>query len=1372
MRTSGYQDAAPPAVLISSSNDVNTAREMLDARISRIATNLRIEVESFLWKESTRDGLSLRSSETIQNQINELLDGRIELTFVMFGERIGQSLGLNPPPDAAGILEEWEAYGLTHPWPDDQADRKAALDAGKFPLTGTVYEMFVALGVERRDRKLRLKVGYVADKPLRPETKLGDICFNGGRLERSLEGNSGSEERDRAEREYKQQTHGIINLFQALMRSAVQLEPHRYDTEEEMAAAFGVVAEESLRRRAVAEHGEQAFKPDLSHFSLDDIMKLPDRWEKRQVLHERFTGDGEAGRVLLLTGPSGCGKSSLLQKGLLGELKGQLAKAVAVAVRPTDFSPRTEKTPLRKFYGFLLDVLEERGVAGLQKLRRVPAGSTDQQLDAAASGLLDTLVAGGHKLVLGVDQFEEILDYASLEGEEEKSRPGSWWQLLRFIGRIAQGPGIWVAATLETQRKDRLEEMGLRKDGVLLWDSEHVGFEVGTVRHFVLHVARDKGLPLDISVAEALQSMVEGFEKQKVQSSAGQSQASFLPLLSLWMHRLFSSFRDRIVAPGDDGITGVFDTSTKLIEPQDIVARGLQFDLQNLVSDLVQDAWKEASPELASELAGLGKFRVTDFDSFRDHISRLSAQNSQIKALVAHCNTPAGFDSTSFLGALVEDFARTMPGVEENPKELSEEALLSLGRFYSGLVKFDGSANKRLIDMPGNSSVDSIQRLINSHLSRRLLEPVGENGVRLVHQAVIDNWLPGRLWFASRSEQFDRRRRLESLSRDRSELEKRTAAAAKDLVVDALYVLDGMQSVWGIRNLGDLKEEDQSTIDFCFEILASETDGTEVFEVEEQELSPLKIAAIYGQADLIDKWLDRLRPKSLMQRLRSSFAPREDVVNRSYRPKGSTPLMSASWASEPAVEVLLKHGARFNQEDKAGWHPVAGAIQAGQVGIVQKLLPLYGTTNPVIGPSGFTAAHEAARSTQTGPLEYLVQKFEAPLPASDEVYAITPLQIAAAAGRVEHIEMLMPFGGVAERDASGNTCIDRAVHGDHGVSVRTILESEHLDDGDRTLLLTGAQLSDDRISLSPLALAAALAAPKAMAVLLEHCPDPTDAAHSSDGMNLVEALLHKHNVPSTSGSVQDRVIECLNLLLNNDRIRKLPLQRALEFTQYIPAARRIIENKFILEGNLEGVPPPVLLSFACSKRQRVARAALSKRPDILDFLFEDGRTGAQLLLQNAEPGVLSHALRKKILPGVMDPALFSLQAALRILTAYKKGSDETNWADQVKAPLKDLFIGIDRTALHELVLRFLDDPETGEFARLIEMGGKDGEIAPFLHRLAIRNEEAIFAEVLFGMSGSVPLDAFGRRPSELAPDASQADFAAIEKKYEGQRIVQ
>jgi hypothetical protein len=357
-----------------------------------------------------------------------------------------------------------------------------------------------------------------------------------------------------------------------------------------------------------------------------------------------------------------------------------------------------------------------------------------------------------------------------------------------------------------------------------------------------------------------------------------------------------------------------------------------------------------------------------------------------------------------------------------------------------------------------------------------------------------------------------------------------------------------------------------------------------------------------------------------------------------------------------------------------------------------------------------------------------------------------------------------------QRDAKNLTCIDLAVYGDHGDTIRRILSSPDLSDGDRAALLGSEKLPDGQIAMSPLTWSAILAAPGAMAALLDHCPDPLDSMHHVNDRNLLETLLMHSNGPSTSGAQQDRVIDCLNLLLANERIAKSALDKALSLTTHLPEARLILENRLILQGDLSAADPNFLLTFAVGPRQRIARAVLRKRPDILDHSIGQWMTGAHQLLRDAPPATLSFLLREKILPRQMDEALFTLQAGLQIL---KRGSKTSLPADGTSIDVqRDAFRGVDRAIMHRLLADYLDGSEDEVVPRLIEISPGDGVVAPFLHRLAIRNEPVLYHRVLSAMKAPLSVDGYGRRPSDLAPDAVRATFNEIEARYAAERRIQ
>src|ERR1044072_4579109 len=135
-----------PCVLISSPSDLESERFELSNYLKLGFQAHGSYYRPLLWEEETDRGRRISSKDAVQRQIDELLAGRVQMTIVMLGERIGSPLRGDLPDKAQEVLQEWGPDGLTHPWPDADEPEAATklLNSGKFPLTGTVYELLVA----------------------------------------------------------------------------------------------------------------------------------------------------------------------------------------------------------------------------------------------------------------------------------------------------------------------------------------------------------------------------------------------------------------------------------------------------------------------------------------------------------------------------------------------------------------------------------------------------------------------------------------------------------------------------------------------------------------------------------------------------------------------------------------------------------------------------------------------------------------------------------------------------------------------------------------------------------------------------------------------------------------------------------------------------------------------------------------------------------------------------------------------------------------------------------------------------------------------------------------------------------------------------
>jgi len=1328
-----------PRILISSSRDLAIPRLDIQKKIRKLAYDHRIEVDPFLWEEETKDGLKLGHGTPVQIQINEMLSNNLAMTVVMFGERIGAPLIGKLPEVPAGMLEYWKGLGLTHPWPKDVSKRQSLLDQGRFPLTGTVYELLIALGLDSDDEEnRRLFVGYVADMPIESETELGDIKFNNyNHFNQSEKPATGSLKYGKWQKEYTQQIHGIINLQKALIESDYGSVLLRFDEQEKMVNTLASLVCDELIKRESDKNKEAILKPDFSHYSLNDIA-LPDRAELRKKLKTELYQSGEDGRMLALKGPSGCGKSSLLQRGVLAELPNEFRNPIVMAVRPTDLSTRTEATPLMRLLGAVAERLDAEGVQTLGPQRNPPGPDMGRRVAAAAEYLGERLEHSNRTFVLGMDQFEEVLDFASMDEKTQRNAAGSWWQVFRFLGKAVQHPKIWLAATLESQRAERLNEMAIPDVTGLQFKTVDVDFHFGIVKDFVKDLAIKKSLTFSEELLDVIQSMVEKFENSKLINKTDKGKnASFLPLLSLWLYRFFLKFEDK--ATNDKDASGGFNRSTTQITLQDMRDRNIEPDLESLVSHLVQDAWAEASELIEQE--GEPVPEVVDPAAFSKFIRDLWNNSDDGKRLVSHVTSERGIDVGRLVEILEANNWKSVPGIEKRrPKRWIPDPI-SLDNFLMPLVRLDGDGNMQLTDMPATSEVDSIERLIAAHRRRRLLEPVGTNRVRLIHQAVIDHWPPGRDWFQTHTALFKDIRRLNIEVPDDGATIDFTDLAGNDpaLVQRAALILGSMRGVWASRHADQLSGPSARLRSFCLALVAAAPDGAVCYDIDGDKVPLVVEAARYDLHEALDRWL--------------TATP--DLAG--YTGKlGETLLFKAAWSAPKAVEALLKHKIDPLAPNEQKFHAITGAIQTGQTESIGLLLPFYKTSAAVVGPNTMTLLHEAARASDSRVLDTLMSwDSKAGFDVKDTNGA-TPLHYAAISGRKTQVDVLMGRSNRLARETNRLSALDVAVALGHVEVVRAILGHPDLTDDERTALLQGdAELRTSWYT--PLVRAALVGKAETLRELLRHC-DPTDACHRDSGKHPLALMADQNNRENLTAPEADRIGACTRILLDDGRLSADDALEALKNCTHLPDVRRQIQDWLLLRGDLKNLPAQTLLSALTGPNILIANRILRVRKDVLDATDENGRTGASKLIWQGQPATIRTALSGKIAPQE-QPGLFRLEAALRLLPKDKAAKS---------------IEGIDTQTLHPIIRALLDNRDDSIGLKLTALVPAIGENKTsditttnrsLLHRLAIRNELEAFERVLAGLEEPMPFDRYGRAPSAMAPPARQEAFESMEQAH-------
>lgn len=1314
-----------PVVLISSSFDLYDSRAAIAHRIDEGMQVRGSLLGPFRWEEETEGGSRLDIRSPVQRQIDDMLAGRIALTVVMFGERIGEAMRGEVPDLTRDLLDDWEKDGLVHPWPSGPEEQSRLLDEGKFPLTGTVYELLVGL---HKGTPGDIIVGFVADREITPDTRPDGVMFNNQvLLNREAPRQRLSEENQAyVANRYRPQIHGLLNLLKALIVRRGLPVP-RYDTAEAMVEKMAARAVELLEHDIPDRTGQLPFKSGMEHYRYGDPLPLPDRRNLRRDLKQKLLSYGKQGEMLVLEGPSGCGKSSLMQKGLLDELPFEAGRARVVVFRPTDLGARQERTPFLKVTGLIADTLERSGVSGLSEARSPSGIDARAKAANAASALQHALSAADALLVLAIDQFEDVVDLAELEVQRQDTA-GSWWQVLRFLGAAVRQPTVYVVGTLENLRKGTIEALDFQTRAGLVLRAENADFPLGSVRDFVRETAAFAKLPLSRDLIDQIQKMVENFEASRRRDGDAPASASFLPLLGIWLHRLFATFQDRMGGSASD-LSDTFGRTTDELTYDDLKERGIDTELAQLVGEMVQDAWEEAEQLVWYET---GKRLDISDKAAVDAFVRSMFENEETAQFARAFQTPQGFDLGRFWKVL-NDAGREVPGVALSPVVEWRPDEISMENFLNSLVSVEGHGTRkmRLTDMPDTSSVDSVARLIAAHRKRRLLVPAGPGRLRLVHQAVLDNWEPGRKWFAKAVDLLALVRRMDRIGEEVDSGYKSLEQYLEeevDLVRHAVNVLSHKRGVWSIVGSDRLSERDERIRRTCLAIVAGVEDGALTVVEEGGSKTVAHEAARYDLAESLDRWL----------------AADPALVDVSSTLSRSTLLHAASWEAGDSVRVLVGHGAKIAVPDADGWHPIAAPIQTGRIDIFDRLFGAYASGADVIGPRGITLLHEAARAKNPAFLRRMLES-AADADVRDEDGG-TPLHLAAVAGRIEQVRALLVRSDPTVVNNQGNTAIHLACQRDHGALISAFLEHEDLSDAHRAAILTGEGIEGVG-ALTPLALAAATARPDALAALLAYC-DPSEPCHQPDGIHPVALVTGRNRKAEGGAPLADRVSECVRLLLADGRLKARDAARARGWAADFPDAQRQIDEWLIAREDFEDVPESNLLGWLAGPRPAAAVTVLTKVPGILDKVDGEGRSGATLLLSQGHRSTVAAALIHGVEPS-RDPELFRLEAVLRLL------KDGANLPDRLAVephPLVGRIVAGEAEDIKQVLLAMT--PDTTGFRSL-------------LHRLAVRDEIAAFHAILSELRAPVSPDAYGRPPSALAPPIRRAAFSAIEAQLDG-----
>lgn len=536
----GFPRLQGDTVLVAAPSDLAGLRAQVERVVRRVAAEAGAasQLQPYSWDlQFDPDGEGFDQRFSMQQQIPRPADPACRGVVCLLSERIGSPLDdafpLHLCPQARAWQDPQHKYRLQHPWPQDAAAQKALLDAGAFPLTGTIWEFLdaVAVGVP-------LFLGFIADR--RVDAEDPGVKFGRGLLYESYATHGFQAHQAWVERTYAPQIRALRNFVGAVI--AHGLDVRTYGNDVEMVAAVRAFLSTAVLKRG----GDSARSPfkGLAHYDIEDGDVFHGRAQLADSIVRDFdelaqSDDGT--RAIGLIGVSGTGKSSALRAAVLYRLqaRAQRGRYHVMAVRPTDFQNERGE-PENVVQKLVLQYVRSTGIGvpgqRLAEAFSVPARETARAaVNLIAETLPPALDGQRSRLVIGLDQLEEIVDDLLTPASARAWRP-----LLDFLAEARKGDAILFIYTLEASRRE-----SIRRTPLAPFVDELRQYAVANGpefwREIVTQPFRSAGIVLSERVRRALYERVDALTRNRTAEENG----ALLPLVALALSNIYGKAKQR-----------------------------------------------------------------------------------------------------------------------------------------------------------------------------------------------------------------------------------------------------------------------------------------------------------------------------------------------------------------------------------------------------------------------------------------------------------------------------------------------------------------------------------------------------------------------------------------------------------------------------------------------------------------------------------------------------------------------------------------------------------------------------------------------------------------------------------------------------------
>lgn len=741
------------------------------------------------------------------------------------------------------------------------------------------------------------------------------------------------------------------------------------------------------------------------------------------------------------------------------------------------------------------------------------------------------------------------------------------------------------------------------------------------------------------------------------------------------------------------------------------------------------------------------------YDRFEDRAGKVHAAGDGLRAtaMAASANEP-NMLTLDDLGAEGVSFDQMIAKLadkawREAGKDISDVTFAQLTSFLQPLVALDDDGHKRLLPVPEAGIDASNTALRASFKKNRLLVPAasdrgkkpsdGPAYLRLVHQSVIDRWPPAAKWFADRQDYLKVENSTRFEAKSWASRGKVSVKATPEQIHEAAQVLNEYRIDWPGRPDDQIDPEDRQLRAYALHLFSQATTGETPVASSTGGNLFVHVASSYQLVKLLEVF-EKARPGCL------------NIESDT----GSNSLGQAAWVDGPAVPFLLEHGVPIWPE-KSSWSAISAAIQAHANKSYRAIIEHIADVNKPTGPHGITMLMDAARYGNVLALTDLLQRGADRLQCAEpKSMRWTPLHWAALFGKAECFRLLLTAEGAKLKDEQKRTPVALAAHVGH---VSIVSEMDALETADVLDVLNMRNVFDD----SPVMEAALFKRPEVLQFLLENYRE-LQTHTRKDGSN----LLHLAAIPISGDSAEAlslRARKTVEVILRNTDIDPTAKNdhghTAYDLADEFEDVRRVLREDHRMPTMYDELTTGMRVADLTSRKINRTLELIRKAPQALTDEHH-GKTGLSLLIGSSN--------NVRVLTAVLEENLIGeaqLRENIDQLLRLAHGKE----AGGLRAALIQRLMKLEgvEPSLSTLLNIALRDQAQDDVERLVARGitalrGTGPLAYTVFHSAAIQGRAEQFETLAKSRRFQLPLDALGRRPSELAADRLTGKFEALE----------